>query len=202
LDTNRGENRLKNAILLAAALTAACASTPVARDFAYSDTTPLGQSAIVVRIQPGHAVIAAGDLDLAGTTMDQRMAYVMSKLGDAQAYARTHQLVVAAPPLLVNRMISPDRWQFDFMLPIAAGSGTPAPSQAASVGELPSGAALALDHHGPQTDLFAAYARLEAETPSSVRLADLTWEQYLTVPGATAPEDQRIRVFRAVASRE
>lgn len=179
------------------ALVVSCSHIPDARQVSYSNLEPIGQSPTLVMIQPTTAVATSGAVDLVESTIEDRTAVVYAALTEAQAYARENNLNVIGPPLLVNCLISPEVWRFDVMLP-TSGDQTATPRGATRLAQSPSGLAIAMDHHGSQETLFDSYDKL-ADAIEGVTMLDLTWEQYLTVPGATLPEDQRIRIFRAAS---
>jgi hypothetical protein len=181
------------------AISVGCAHQAENLRISYSIMDQIGQTPRLVEIASGAAIISPGEVDLLRTSQEERSEIVFAALKEAQAYALENQLDVLGPPLLVNRVISPVKWRFEVMLPIGEGRDA-APQGPIALGYLPSGLAAAMDHHGDQETLSDSYRRLES-LANRVQLLDLTWEQYLTAPGATAPEDQRIRVFRAAAPK-
>jgi|CXWL01.1.fsa_nt_gi effector-binding domain-containing protein len=189
------------ALFLALALILAACVTPVATTrFSYSSAESLGVSPMLVLVAPGQAITAAGSVDLRSTNGEQRSAAALAALGRAQAYAEANRLTITAPPLIVNRSVTAERWDFDVMLPVDANASAIAAVDV-SLQSTPEGVALALDHAGSVADLNVSYQRLVAEKPDGVRLLALTWEQYLTDPTQTPPAEQRTRVFRSAERR-
>jgi hypothetical protein len=203
LGTDHAEEKTMRVLLICSALfLSGCVSTDTARadHVSYAVLTPLGQTPRAVRVEPSKAVGARDRMVLADVPLERRAAAVVGVLARARAYAQSHGLRVVGPPLLVNHLISDAAWEFEVMLPIAEPGGANAPAGGASITDAPSGYAVAMDHHGPNDTLFASYKVL-SESVDSARLGTLTWEQYLTDPSTTPASEQRIRIFRALASR-
>lgn len=177
---------------------AACAAPAMVREIDLATPEAIGQEPVLVRVLPGHAVTASGSVDLGRTNSAERSAAAYEALTRAQDFVRTHGIALAAPPIVVNRTVTRERWDFDVMLPVRPGGLRFEPANGVSLQAMPSGLAFAADHLGSIDSLQRSYERLAREAPPGVRLLDLTWEQYLTDPSETPPERQRTRVFRLV----
>lgn len=105
---------------------------------------------------------------------------------DEQGIERTGQ------PLAITRA-SAGRWRVDAAFPAALEGRAPAPPIRA--GRSPSGPAVQVLHRGPYASIPPVYARIAAWLAvHGLREGGVSWEQYLSDPLVTAPEERETRV--------
>lgn len=109
----------------------------------------------------------------------------------AQGIARTGQ------PLTITRS-SPDRWRVDVAFPVDFGDSGPQPPVRA--GRSPAGSALRVLHRGPYDEIAPVYGKVAAwMAVHGVGEGGVTWEQYLSDPLETPPDERETGVYVLLA---
>jgi len=133
---------------------------------------------------------------------DQSRSGLASAFRQITAFMAEQGIERAGQPMTITRSLPDGRWTLEAAIPVAAAGAAAAldlPSGLA-LGRSPEGAAVHVRHRGPHERLGETYAALAAWLAAhGVAEAGVSWEQYVSDPGATAPEDLVTDVFVLLA---
>jgi effector-binding domain-containing protein len=131
--------------------------------------------------QPGQPIAA----DLAAAYRELLAAM------NEQGIARTGQ------PLSITSVVGTE-WRVDAAFPVGSEGAGPLPP--ARAGRSPSGAAVRVLHRGPYEEIAAVYGKIAAWLAvHGLREGGVTWEQYLSDPLVTPPEERETWIYVLLA---
>ncbi|MEJ2400182.1 MAG: SRPBCC family protein [Xanthomonadales bacterium] len=100
-------------------------------------------------------------------------------------------------PLSITRAVA-EKWRIDAAVPIDVAVVVPLPP--VRFGQSPSGAAVRVLHRGPYADIAPVYGKIAAWlSVRGLREGGVTWEQYLSDPLVTPPEERETVVYVLLA---
>ena len=122
--------------------------------------------------------------------------------GAIGAYVAASGLQVAGAPLSVNVSETDATYTFHAAFPLAAAPAEPPTEGEVAVGETPSGRTLKIVHVGPYDKLGETYARAAAWAAArGYETGAPSWEQYVSDPGDTAPDQLITNVYFPLKQR-
>ena len=125
-----------------------------------------------------------------GPSLEQDLADAYRRLlsaMDAQGITRSGQ------PLTITRATAA-RWRVDAAVPAELAGAVPEPP--IRTGRSPSGSAVRVLHRGPYEDIAPAYGKIAAWLAvRGLGEGGVTWEQYLSDPLVTPPEERETAVY-------
>ncbi len=162
---------------------------------------------------PATALIQAEDVTVAPVlaarttchcALTEIPAATASAFATLGAFMHAQALVPAGPPRAIYTGYSANETTFDVAMPIAARPvGTPSPTGAVKIDQLPAGPAWRFLHTGPYRTLWETYGRITEWLRSRQLLvteADWAkfmpmWEEYLNDPQTTPEAELRTYIY-------
>jgi hypothetical protein len=177
----------------------ACATRQRAGEFSMRDlNSRLGTTPRLVQVRVEQTIMVERLVDLRSTSAHQASAIALEAMELVNRAAAELSVEIVSAPVVVNRVVTPQRWVFEVHLLSATVVAQPTDGAYARWSRCPGGLAVAMDHNGPIETLHNSYATIARARPAEMRLAPLTWEQYVTDPTRTPASENRVRVFHAV----
>jgi effector-binding domain-containing protein/uncharacterized protein YndB with AHSA1/START domain len=129
---------------------------------------------------------------------NQQGGGVAESLADAyreiMAVINESELELSGQPLAITRSGGGETTEFDAAIPV---SGTAIlPEGRVEVGKTPAGRAVRIVHRGPYENIAVSYERLAGYMAlHGLEEGDVSWEQYVSDPSRTAPEDTITHIY-------
>ena len=104
----------------------------------------------------------------------------------------------AAQPMAITHVSGEKRYELQAAIPVVPRDMEP--SGRIRSGHSPAGRALRVTHHGPYRDLSRSYDQLAAWMAAhGMAAGSVSWEQYISDPGKTDPENLITHIYMRVA---
>ena len=114
------------------------------------------------------------------------------------SFMTLHSIERAAPPMTITRGALSGQRELIAAIPVILGDD--ALSGRVRRGRSPAGLALRVTHHGPYQQLEASYSMASAWIAAhGYREEPVSWEHYLSDPGATPPDDLLTHIYLRIA---
>lgn len=121
-----------------------------------------------------------------------------SAYAEITAFMALHGISMAGQPMSITRGWNEEGYRFDAAIPVSEFEAEL--TGRVNYGRSPAGLAVRVVHRGPYDDMTPSYEKLAAYMAvHGLAEGDVSWEQYISDPGETAPGDLVTHIYFQVA---
>jgi len=145
----------------------------------------------VIDVDPVDILFIESDSTQEPANIAEAMAAAYREILD---FMTANQVEMTAQPITITRAWNETGYAFDAAIPVNRNDVEP--SGRVQVGKSPSGRAVRVVHHGPYDRMMPTYEKLSAYMAAhGLEEGPVSWEQYISDPGETAPQDLVTHIY-------